>query len=314
MKMTFQTSSLVRPKAGHGAFSLIEIMVSVALLGLIIVGLLAMFSQVQRAFRAGTTQVDILEGGRATMNLLVRDFQEMTACRLTNSRTIFNCLIRPSTQPDGAQLVGAVAPTYQDLPSGSRRTNWLQDITFLSRQNDEWRAISYRVVYATNGVGTLYRLLETTNRMTLEDANSNALRNISLVSQTEFSAVSTNYHRVVDGVVAFDVRALDTNGFPFPNIDPTSLPANPNDRWSPNIFVDLPGARYEFFGDEVPAYIDVELAILETSTLAKFRAREEAGQSQALEYLERQAGRTHVFRQRVAIRPATAQLRSLTFN
>jgi hypothetical protein len=255
-----------------------------------------------------------LEGGRATMNLLVRDLQEMTACRLTNSRVIFNCLIRPSTQPDGTQLAGAVMPTFQDLPSGSRRTNWLQDLTFLSRLNDEWRAISYRVVYATNGVGTLYRLLETTNRMTLEDASSNALRNISFISQETFGSRTNLYHRVVDGVVAFDVRALDTNGFPFPNIDPTSPPANPNDRWSPNIFVDFAGARYEFFGDEVPAYVDIELAILETGTLTKFRAREEAGQSQALEYLERQAGRTHVFRQRVAIRPATAQLRSLTFN
>ncbi|MBK8000247.1 MAG: hypothetical protein IPK15_16375 [Verrucomicrobia bacterium] len=170
------------------------------------------------------------------------------------------------------------------------------------------------MVFATNGVGTLYRLLETTNRMTLADANSNALRNISLVSQTEFSAVSTNYHRVVDGVVSFDVRALDTNGFPFPNIDPTGPPANPNDRWSPNIFVDIAGARYEFFGDEVPAYVDVELAILELTALAKFRAREEVSQTQALEYLERQVGKTHVFRQRVAIRPATAQLRTLTFN
>lgn len=314
MKLTFHKSIAGRRGAGRRAFSLIEIMVSVSLLSVIIVGLLLMFYQVQRAFRAGTTQVDILEGGRATMNILVRDLQEMTACRLTNSPNIVNCLIRPSTLPDGSPIAATATPTHQDLPSGSRRTNWLQDITFLSRQNDEWRAISYRVVFATNGVGTLYRLLETTNRMTLADANSNALRNISLVSQTEFSAVSTNYHRVVDGVVSFDVRALDTNGFPFPNIDPTSPPANPNDRWSPNIFVDVAGARYEFFGDEVPAYVDVELAILEPTALAKFRAREEVSQTQALEYLGRQVGKTHVFRQRVAIRPATAQLRSLTFN
>ncbi len=314
MKLPFQKSIADRRGAGRRAFSLIEIMVSVSLLSVIIVGLLLMFYQVQRAFRAGTTQVDILEGGRATMNILVRDLQEMTACRLTNSPNIVNCLIRPSALPDGNPIAATATPTYQDLPSGSRRTNWLQDITFLSRQNDEWRAISYRVVFATNGVGALYRLLETTNRFTLANDNSNAVWAVSEISQRPYDAVSTNYHRVVDGVVSFDVRALDTNGFPFPNIDPTGPPANPNDRWSPNIFVDIAGARYEFFGDEVPAYVDVELAILEPTALAKFRAREEVSQTQALEYLERQVGKTHVFRQRVAIRPATAQLRTLTFN
>src|SRR6266581_6128658 len=60
-------------------FSLIEVMVAVSLLAVIIVGLLAMFYQTQRAFRSGIAQVDVLEGGRATLDLISRELQEMTA-------------------------------------------------------------------------------------------------------------------------------------------------------------------------------------------------------------------------------------------
>ena len=79
MKSHQSILSPVRSDSRRRAFSLIEVMVAVSLLSFIIVGLLAMFFQVQRAFRAGTAQADIMEGGRATMGLIVRDLQEMTA-------------------------------------------------------------------------------------------------------------------------------------------------------------------------------------------------------------------------------------------
>src|SRR5438552_7914811 len=66
-------------RADSGGFSLIEVMVAVSLLAVIIVGLLAMFYQTQRAFRSGIAQVDVLEGGRATLDLISRELQEMTA-------------------------------------------------------------------------------------------------------------------------------------------------------------------------------------------------------------------------------------------
>src|SRR3954462_6530810 len=60
-----------------GAFSLVEVMVAVGLLAFIIVGLLAMFYQTQRAFRSSATQTDVLEAGRATMQLIRQDLQDM---------------------------------------------------------------------------------------------------------------------------------------------------------------------------------------------------------------------------------------------
>src|SRR5213593_2982544 len=113
------------------AFSLIEIMVAVTLLAVITVGLLSMFYQTQRAFRLGANQVDILESGRATMQLMGQELQEAY----------------PSHIPD--------VPNFEAAPFGSARldmylstglrTNLLQDITFLSRRGDEWIGTTYRV-------------------------------------------------------------------------------------------------------------------------------------------------------------------------
>ncbi len=292
------------------AFSLIEIMVSVALLGVIIVGLLAMFYQVQRAFRAGTAQVDVMEGGRATMNLLVRDLQEMTA---SNLEFVTNCVV---TSASGA------AEQVQDIPTGSQRTNYFHDISFISRVSrvdEEWVGTSYRISNAVNGVGVLYRFVTNRARETLPLVSSNSISTlsdeVSFLSALNNPSYSPKFSRVLDGVVGLKITPVDTNGMVFMNNDPTQIPnaTGPAGYTNANVHVINP----DFFGfrsNTLPAYVDIEIAILEPSTLAKFRAREEAGQLQALEYLQRQAGRTHVFRQRVAIRPATAQLRSLTFN
>ena len=67
-------------QAGRGerAFSLIEIMVTVGLLSFIILGLLAMFNQTQRAFKSSITQIFILHqrlvGDAATARLLPCQF------------------------------------------------------------------------------------------------------------------------------------------------------------------------------------------------------------------------------------------------
>src|SRR5436309_8858412 len=52
----------IRTRHDVAGFSLLEMMVAVTLLAIIIVGLLSMFYQTQRAFRQGSTQSDVLEG------------------------------------------------------------------------------------------------------------------------------------------------------------------------------------------------------------------------------------------------------------
>src|SRR5450631_107530 len=62
-----------------GAFTLVEIMVTVALLAVIILGLVAMFNQTRRAFTSSLTQVDVLESGRAAADLVGREMEQMAA-------------------------------------------------------------------------------------------------------------------------------------------------------------------------------------------------------------------------------------------
>ena len=52
-------------------------MVTVALLSFIILGLLAMFTQTQRAFRGSMKQVDVMSAGRAVTDMLARELREM---------------------------------------------------------------------------------------------------------------------------------------------------------------------------------------------------------------------------------------------
>ena len=67
-----------RSRAGSRAFTLLEILVSVALLSFIVLGLFAMFNQTQRAFRMSMTQSDILEAGRAVMEMMPRELEQAT--------------------------------------------------------------------------------------------------------------------------------------------------------------------------------------------------------------------------------------------
>lgn len=273
---------------GRRAFSLIEIMVAVTLLTFILVGLLAMFFQVQRAFRAGTTQADILEGGRATMSLIVRDLQEMTASQFPS---VVNCAVFPSS---------GLNATIQTLTSGSERTNRLQDIVFLSRDGDQWTAIRYDVAFSSNGVGVLKRFTESRNRDTLPWLTSNqialAMQDVRGINP-ELSLLT---NAVLDGVVGLTFTPYHTNGLAYSNVVDAARVDIEGRR------IDYPLGDFQFFADQAPAYIDVELAVLEPNILPRFRARDD--RATALDYLGRQVGKTHLFRQRVALRSAASDI------
>lgn len=288
MKSFISNSPGGRLAPGRRAFSLIEIMVAVTLLTFILVGLLAMFFQVQRAFRAGTTQADILEGGRATMSLIVHDLQELTASQFP---FVTNCAVFPSS---------GMNVSTQALASGFVRTNRMQDIVFLSRNGDQWTAIRYDVAFSSNGVGVLKRFTESRNRDTLPWLTSNqialAMQDVRNINP-EFSLLT---NAVLDGVVGLTFTPYYTNGLAYSNVvDATRV--NFEGR-----LIDYSGGEFQFFGEQVPAYIDVELAVLEPNILPRFRARDDA--TAARDYLGRQVGKTHLFRQRVALRAAASDI------
>jgi Tfp pilus assembly protein PilV len=265
------------------AFSVLEIMVAVALLAIIIVGLLAMFYQVQRAFRAGTAQVDVMEGGRAAITLLMREMQEATATGLLE---VTNLAIVPSWQE---------VQTSQTLSSGNVQQNFLSDLCFIQRRNDEWTGIAYRLTNAASGVGTLVRYswswTNISNPLWMDETNRMMSRAVCTWPPDRYDGES----QIVDGVVHFQVEAYDAEGVMYrppvyPDINDSYLRRD-NDVQA-------------FMSTNLPAYLDVELRVLEPATLARFRVREQANPAEGLNYLARQIGRTHVFRQRIPVRTA----------
>ncbi len=278
------------------AFTIIELLVAISILTLIVLVLYGLFDQVQKALHSNIAQVDVHEGGRAGMELLSREMEQ----------------------------IQAGAPPYQQalLGANENRTNVLEGITFLTHSNKSWFATSYKVLVFTNKagnpfasdaqfadrVGTLCRF---TLRVSDSDfANTNLLANIMKILDPALAPIPnyqtlTNYQRVVDGVVHFRIRAYDTNGYSmnylttnrFANVSMIYDPLN-----SSPIGTLAAETRYTFVNSALPACLEVEMGILEPQVLERYRSYPNA--TVAGNYLARQAGAIHLFQQRVPVRMA----------
>lgn len=274
------------------AFSLIEVLVVTGLLSVIIIGLVLMFSQTQRAYRLGTTQVDTLEAGRMVTDLMTRDLSQLTPAN-SLATNFFVAL------PNFAPLVQALPGNNPDL----QRTNLMQDLFFLTRENRKWIAVGYFVrtndrlndlSFPAGTSGTLYRF-ETNYTDTFFRQDPYVFWRDFVIAQ----ANATRASRIIDGVVHFKVRGY-----------------NPDGHWiatntGPNIYTNMPTGAVtgypfgetpfiSFTNTAVPASVEVELGILESKEVEKARAISDA--AARANYLAQQAGKVHVFRWRVPVR------------
>ena len=295
------------------AFTLVEILVTIALLSFIILGLFAMFNQVQRAFRLSMNQVDQLEAGRAVTELLPREFEQ----------------IIPSGRP-GAYAVNFYSqildskPLTQSLPGTAvLRTNLLADCFMLLRQNQNWVGIGYCVrtndingrlwfpeVQGGNpgqmGVGTLFRYEATLPVLyphgdpksgTPQDPSQLFLAFQAACSPGSASSRNIS-NRVCDGVIHFRFRAFNTNGM----LITLPLRAGTTIQFSGV----APGeiGLYRFCSNTVPASLEMELGILEQHALDRYLSI--GAPAARLNYLRSAdyylSSRVHLFRQRIPIR------------
>jgi prepilin-type N-terminal cleavage/methylation domain-containing protein len=255
-----------------GGFSLIEIMLAVALMTIIMLGLLAMFYQTQRAMRVGTAQVDVMSTGDAVMQMIARELKETTAGNV-----------------DSVNLFTTNRYVVLEMPRsfGNPQTNYLKDLFFLRRLHDEWVGTGYYIEPIANdgGAGVLYRF---ENRIGVWENQPNDL----LFDQFQ-NPDPKMVHRLADRVTHFQIRAFNADGS---NIFGNGRFANRNN------LGDL-----HFEERLVPAYLDVELGVLEPKAYDRFRARYDtnnvaASTTVAFNYLSEQVDRMHLFRQRIPIR------------
>ena len=94
-------------------------------------------------------------------------------------------------------------------------------------------------------------------------------------------------HRVIDRVVSLKLTPYDFHGQYLTNLVDASYSFT-------NVFTN----------NVLPAYLDLELGILEPRTFEHWRALTNVSQARAQTYLEQQVARVHLFRQRVPVRTA----------
>lgn len=281
------------------AFSLIEVMVAVTLMSVIVIGLLAMFAQTQRAFRTGVTQVDVMESGRAACEMLARELEQITPTGLPNTANLF-------VQWNGYTLTQTL-PGADTFGNPQSRTNVLDDVFFFTRENRNWQGVFY-LVESPNMVGTLYRY--ETNLANLDfpavvygwerDTGSETKKFRDEVYRT------ARRSRVIDGVVHLRVLAYDSNGalitpdsnFLGPLGSIGSVGVSNRVQRAVAVAPDL-NLEYHFRSNAIPAYLDLELGILEQKTAERCRNLPLEAQAK---YLESKAGNVQIFRQRIALR------------
>lgn len=303
------------------AFTVVELMVAVSLMTVIVLALFGMFRQTQRALQGNVTQLDVLESGRAALELMVREVQEAVPAGLEAQVNFKVELNRPGTLGAGAAPMFFRQPLLQT--NVHFQTNVLQEVFFLTKRAKEWTAVGYRVV-ATNGpVGVLYRFAYTTNAAVLPFAANN----LSLLFHNTVYTNRNFFTPVADGVLHLRVQTADRIGRPLnlPSIDfyyPPAQRVSLNEQGLPSRALwlatsnsypydtvvrqwrdgaNLPFAEdARFLSNAVPAYVDLELGVLEPQTLEQYRAFQ-VNPALATNFLARQAAKVHLFRQRIPI-------------
>jgi type II secretory pathway pseudopilin PulG len=287
---------------------MIELLVAMTLLSLIVLVLMAVFNSTQQAFRASVTQTDVLEGSRATMELITADLQGMVPSYGVSNYVGYNGSLNTGPYYYGGVNFAVTTNSYwngllQQLPAanGARRTNVLEYFFILGKVNTKWTGTGY-YVNATNmnPIYPLYRYYAETNI----DANPVGLYWNFL--NTIYYAQWTNMSHVMDGVAHLVVRGYDNQGYWLTNGYPRWLGyalaqsnrvANVDNVWFSAPTLGEVGGVY--YSNAVPASVELQLGVLEDRT----RKRTETfptllGESN---FLSGQAGHVQMFRQRVTI-------------
>jgi len=291
--------------ARPAAFTLIEVLVVVALLSIVVLALMDVFNATQRAFRAAVTQTDVLEGSRAAMDLIATDLRTMTPSdgysnALYNTYSVYTgCGVGFYA---GQNLSAPVV--YQTLPgsvSGAQRANVLQNFFCLSRANlngrDNWVGTGYVVDgLNTTNLYPLYRF--TTNAPAVSDPA--ALFNAFMAGVTTTVFTNTGWSHLMDGVIHLTVQPYDLGGYPMTNTLQWKSGRLVLNR---NILFYSPVNGYSgsyFYSNVVPASVELQMAVIEDRTLQRAQSLA-VSYSAMTNYLAAQSGTVHVFRQIVTI-------------
>jgi len=308
------------------AFSVVELMLAVAIMGVIVFALYSVFNQTQKALRSAETLSGVSERGRAVMEMITREVEQAqptyAAVRGANLRIIQEVnMLGGLEYPPKAQKLDKNDRT--DIPP---RTNYLHNVFFYNNRTNAWQGIGYRVIDVRNGVGVLQRF--ETNRFgakPLSNTLSSAFINEPLTN--------ASFRHVADGVIHFSVIPYDAQGYRLgydttnrpgrgyevlrteSDLKPIGITSDTTDTNRANVLLQeaFPNGgdkepqhqywtRFAFKSNAMPAYLELELAVLEPDTLTQYYTMLEDQNPNATNFLARQINKVHLFRERVEIR------------
>jgi hypothetical protein len=278
--------------------------------------LMAVFSSTQTAFRASVTQSDVLQSGRAIMDMITADFRqmapsdsiyapEMTVSTNASSTNLFNI-----TSPVNFWLSNPYITLLQPLigvSQNQQRTNQVQCFFILTCENQVWKGVGYFVDTQSSAyVYPLYRYDSSVmpGRPGPAQIFTNFLSNLA----SPASDSNTNLHHLLDGVVHLNVRAYDPNGVQLTNGYAWNQPyivRNATFNQIPPVTTFNGDVSIIMCSNTLPAAVEIQLGVLEDRTLARAASFGLAYPTPPpynyANYLTQQAGKVHLFRQRVVI-------------
>jgi hypothetical protein len=262
--------------------TILEMLVSTAMLSFIVLGLTAMLIQTQKAFKTGIKQNTITDAGRSIMDMITTDLRQMSDAQNPYQTNFFW----------GAPNIKMVT-NYEN--GVAFRTNELNDIFILEHTNTTWLGVGYSVSnYSPNlGVGALYRYETNWNALApifTNDLYSQFYTNINFT--TNFN--NAYWHKVADGVIDLKIRAFDQYG----------NDVNSNSYY-PSFSYPIGQMYPRTPTNELPNAVELEFGILEPETLVQLRGL--AGNETALmNFLSSNAApKMEIFRQRITVATAT---------
>ena len=316
-----------QPRKAHAryAFSVIELLLAVAIMGVIIYALYSMFNQTQKALRNTETQSGVSDKARAIMEMLAREVEQAQPTHL--SVVIRGDLHQVTNYYSQMDFLQRIQGDNRENSGVRRRTNVLESFYFTATETNWWNVVGYKVNHATNVVGELKRYAWTNNfrHHPVNFVTATAGFHTQSITNEQF------FHHIADGVIHFKITPYDARGYQLAynttNRQPDTYRIY---RTRANGAVMTPLTNYcdvatnyhanvllqqftnfstnysytTFRSNALPAYIELELGMLEEDALRQYYSMLSDNNPNAASFLSDKISKVHLFRQRIPIRTA----------